>query len=541
MCRTGTPGSHLHQMVLLSLILSQRQEPAKARPFGRKLVSPAAGQGGGGAGKPRPSWLCLLRCRCHVIQSPLICPQSDCEEEELFIFQRDQTTLIPDLSEELAEDCAGPWVTPSGFPPEPAVHVEPTPEPWRDYSPRLRESASLEGRAPGGPLQSCGQSSSHLRMPVEAAAWQEDEGGKSFNTSASQSGSQGPQGQATLPPGEAALQTEGPGAASGAPAGSDSTNHRSLRRERRKMIERDILHKVTRSARHPACQDPSPVEETPRDTAEKPPEGPQRGLPMRSLQQLEEWDLDQVLQSLTGREDDQGDGTPGATCWAADHLEGQGLTLNPDHAEPSTQDRLMERLVLLCARQSRASPSARRAPADTPQDKQQEAGSRCISRELGFQTLAENMRLRGPAEPPSIFIDLRPTKPSDQGSLDSSSSSSSNSEEEEEEEAAAQRDPKGPMRLRDCTGKSQLLQQLRAFQKATAEPQLPAGKDPSNQKAQGPGDTAGSSPVEKQHCTLWAERQSTQARHPEGSLGALGDPLGAGPAREDLVPALGQL
>lgn len=295
---------------------------------------------------------------------------SDCEEEELFIFQRDQTTLIPDLSEELAEDCAGPWVTPSGFPPEPAVHVEPTPEPWRDYSPRLRESASLEGRAPGGPLQSCGQSSSHLRMPVEAAAWQEDEGGKSFNTSASQSGSQGPQGQATLPPGEAALQTEGPGAASGAPAGSDSTNHRSLRRERRKMIERDILHKVTRSARHPACQDPSPVEETPRDTAEKPPEGPQRGLPMRSLQQLEEWDLDQVLQSLTGREDDQGDGTPGATCWAADHLEGQ------DHAEPSTQDRLMERLVLLCARQSRASPSARRAPADTPQDKQQEAGSR---------------------------------------------------------------------------------------------------------------------------------------------------------------------
>ncbi|XP_047636569.1 dynein axonemal assembly factor 8 isoform X2 [Phacochoerus africanus] len=462
---------------------------------------------------------------------------SDCEEEELFIFQRDQTTLIPDLSEELAEDPAGPWVTPSGFPPEPAVHVEPTPEPWRDCSPRLGESTSLEGRAPGGPLQSCGQSSSHLRMPVEAAAWQEDEGGRSFNTSASQSGSQGPQGQATLPPGEAALQTEGPGAASGAPAGSNSTNRRGLRRERRKMIKRDILHKVTGSARHPACQDPSPVEETPRDTAEKPPEGPQRGLPMHSLQQLEEWDLDQVLQSLTGREDDQGDGAPGATCCAADHLEGQ------DHAEPNTQDRLMERLVLLCARQSRASPSARRAPADMPQDKQQEAGSRCVSRELGFQTLAENVRLRGPAEPPTIFIDLRPTKPSDQGSLDSSSSSSSssNSEEEEEEEAAAQRDPKGPTRLRYCTGKSQLLQQLRAFQKATAQPQLLAGEGPSNQKAQGPGDTAGSSPVEKQHCTLWAERQSTQARHPEGSLGALGDPLGAGTAREDLVPALGQL
>uniref|UniRef100_A0A8D1M559 Dynein axonemal assembly factor 8 n=1 Tax=Sus scrofa TaxID=9823 RepID=A0A8D1M559_PIG len=282
---------------------------------------------------------------------------SDCEEEELFIFQRDQTTLIPDLSEELAEDCAGPWVTPSGFPPEPAVHVEPTPEPWRDYSPRLRESASLEGRAPGGPLQSCGQSSSHLRMPVEAAAWQEDEGGKSFNTSASQSGSQGPQGQATLPPGEAALQTEGPGAASGAPAGSDSTNHRSLRRERRKMIERDILHKVTRSARHPACQDPSPVEETPRDTAEKPPEGPQRGLPMRSLQQLEEWDLDQVLQSLTGREDDQGDGTPGATCWAADHLEGQA----PAPAPPTARRRKRRRRQLRETRRAQCGSGTARA------------------------------------------------------------------------------------------------------------------------------------------------------------------------------------
>uniref|UniRef100_A0A8D1DVQ8 Dynein axonemal assembly factor 8 n=1 Tax=Sus scrofa TaxID=9823 RepID=A0A8D1DVQ8_PIG len=282
---------------------------------------------------------------------------SDCEEEELFIFQRDQTTLIPDLSEELAEDCARPWVTPSGFPPEPAVHVEPTPEPWRDYSPRLRESASLEGRAPGGPLQSCGQSSSHLRMPVEAAAWQEDEGGKSFNTSASQSGSQGPQGQATLPPGEAALQTEGPGAASGAPAGSDSTNHRSLRRERRKMIERDILHKVTRSARHPACQDPSPVEETPRDTAEKPPEGPQRGLPMRSLQQLEEWDLDQVLQSLTGREDDQGDGTPGATCWAADHLEGQA----PAPAPPTARRRKRRRRQLRETRRAQCGSGTARA------------------------------------------------------------------------------------------------------------------------------------------------------------------------------------
>lgn len=54
----------------------------------------------------------------RLTQSLLICPQSDREDEELFIFQRNQTALIPDLSEELADDPAGAWVTSSGCPPE---------------------------------------------------------------------------------------------------------------------------------------------------------------------------------------------------------------------------------------------------------------------------------------------------------------------------------------------------------------------------------------------------------------------------------------
>lgn len=55
---------------------------------------------------------------CRVIPE-LSCPQSDCGEEELFIYQRNQTTLIPDLSEELAEDPDGAWVAPANrSPPE---------------------------------------------------------------------------------------------------------------------------------------------------------------------------------------------------------------------------------------------------------------------------------------------------------------------------------------------------------------------------------------------------------------------------------------
>ncbi|XP_057344010.1 uncharacterized protein LOC130679404 [Manis pentadactyla] len=76
----------------------------------------------------------------------------------------------------------------------------------------------------------------------------------------------------------------------------------------------------------------------------------------------------------------------------------------------------MERLALLCATQSRAPSSAGKVPADMPQGtKQQEAGSRCASVGPG-PVLAAGRRLRSPAEPPTVFIDLRPAEPADLGS-----------------------------------------------------------------------------------------------------------------------------
>ncbi|KAM7148958.1 dynein axonemal assembly factor 8 [Molossus nigricans] len=413
---------------------------------------------------------------------------SECGEEELFIYQRNQSTLIPDLSEELAEDPDEAWVAPANSSPlEPCVvPVEFSAQPWGERNARMKE-----GGDPGQPLESSGESSSLLRMPEETPTWQEcDLGDMSLNTKGSLSPPWGPQGEATLCLPKRDLRTD-PNAASWAWEGSDSAKQRALRRERRKMIERDLLHKVTGGAWDPACSDHSQVKEMPCEAAVAdprpgtPPQGPQEGLLVLSLQQLEEWDLDHVLQSLAGEEKDQGDRAPGEVWWAADRLQGQ------DHAEPSTQDRLMEQLTLLCATQSRASSSVWKVPADMPQDKQLEARSRCALPEL-VQAKLSQCWLRSPAEPPTTFIDLRPTEPSDQGSLKSSSSSSSDSEEAGGEETAALRDQQGPAWLRDCTGKSQLLQQLRAFRKGMAQPQLPASKGPSSQKAQAPGDTAGS-------------------------------------------------
>ncbi|XP_010838721.1 PREDICTED: uncharacterized protein C16orf71 homolog [Bison bison bison] len=67
---------------------------------------------------PNP-WDAILEAVKHQLPSlDSDSSASDCEDEELFIFQRNQTVLIPDLSEELADDPAGAWVTSSGSPPE---------------------------------------------------------------------------------------------------------------------------------------------------------------------------------------------------------------------------------------------------------------------------------------------------------------------------------------------------------------------------------------------------------------------------------------
>ncbi|XP_059549016.1 dynein axonemal assembly factor 8 isoform X2 [Myotis daubentonii] len=460
------------------------------KDVGPSLPSPWASQMG--------PWEAILEAvREHLPSLDSDSSLSDCGEEELFIYQRNQTTLIPDLSEELAEDPDGAWVAPANrSPPEPlVVPVEFSAEPWGEWNVRMKE-----GKDPGQPLESGGESSS-LRMPEETPTWQEgDLGDMSFNTKGSPSPPWGPQGEATLCLSEEDLRMD-PNAVPCVQKGSDSANRRALRKERRKMIERDFLHKVTWGARGPTCSDHSQVKETPCESASTGPrpgtssQGPREGLPVLSLEPLEEWDLDHILQSLAGQEDDRGDGAPRGVWWAADHLQG------PDHAEPSAQDRLMEQLTLLCAKQFRASSSAWKVPADMrPDNEQLKARSRCALIELSQR------RLRNPAEPPTIFIDLRPTEPSDQGPLESfssgssSSSSSSDSEEAGEEETAARRDWQGPGGLWDCTGKSQLLQQLRAFRKGVALPQWPANKVPRSKKA--PEDTAGSGAGRKQHVTL---------------------------------------
>ncbi|XP_037056688.1 uncharacterized protein C16orf71 homolog isoform X2 [Peromyscus leucopus] len=240
--------------------------------------------------------------------------------------------------------------------------------------------------------------------------------------------------------------------------------------------------------------------------------------PRSGQKQLEDWDLDYILQSLPGRQDSQGDSAPRTAWWLAERYQNQG------HTSGLSQDTILEQLALLCATQSRVCNHTWKVPVDKPQDpEEQEARSR--------SAWAESRRLK--TEPPTIFLDLRQTEPSEpqaRQSQESSEHSSSDSEEADVETAGPGQGPSSQER-RDCTGKSQLLQQLRAFRKGAVPSHRPTSDSPRGQKAQAPEDT-GSHTRRKKHIKLGAGKQKALD---------LGDPLGTQPSREVLLPATGQL
>lgn len=402
---------------------------------------------------------------------------SDCEEEEPFIFQRNQPVLIPDLTEELAEDLVGvdeseTWVTTGrSSSPEPLlVPGRLAIEPRSEWMVRSKDLAHQERRGPGWSCQSCVKSSPILVDAEEAPTWLEGRG--------SQSPPWCSQGEGATFPLEGKLKTE--------PSDTDfknSAKRRALRRERRKMIETEILQKVTQAAQSPACGDQGQVAELgPRPEATS--EQSREGRPVLSLKQLEGWDLDYILQSLPGQQGSQGDSASRSAWWLADHCQDQGHSTGP------SQDVLLEQLSLLCATQSRVRHPTWKVSADKLQDtEEQVAGIRSASAEAGSQTervqkRAESRRLK--TEPPTVFLDLRQTEPSEPQEHQSQESSehSSSESEEEEVESAGSIPVASSWEQRYCTGKSQLLQQLRAFRKGTVPPQLSARDSPGDQKAQ---------------------------------------------------------
>uniref|UniRef100_A0A5F8H3K0 Dynein axonemal assembly factor 8 n=1 Tax=Monodelphis domestica TaxID=13616 RepID=A0A5F8H3K0_MONDO len=356
---------------------------------------------------------------------------SDSEDGELFIFQRDEENLIPDLTEELADDPDIQFL-------ESVTNTE------KNWNERIKDSAIFEGK----------DASEFL---VVRPAFEDTE----------------------------EISSE-----------SDSTSIKVIRKERRKMIEKNILHKEIKM---------SPLENLNRRQFIKPEihessesvgieekmPAKHEGLTLQYLEKLEEWDLDKILQNLEAQKG-QGKRKTGATYWKVpSSFKGRGsLTSN-------SQEKLMEQLVALCAKQSQNTlPIPREKPSDKllypMEDQIQSRSSWCRSPLTPGQSqdMAKDTKLKWPVEPPTVFIDLRQPEPKKSVLLPLSDYrfqnqedelSSSDSSTENEEETPDVRDEKGSrkrmsQRKRDQTGKSYLLQQLRAFQRETAEARGPETK-----------------------------------------------------------------
>ncbi|XP_072791635.1 dynein axonemal assembly factor 8 isoform X1 [Taeniopygia guttata] len=369
---------------------------------------------------------------------------SDCEsDEELFIFQRDLPNLIPDLSEELMrfslEDSQEQQIQ------------ETERLPWEIWKRNL-ESFDFQEETDGAQI-----------IAKEDVQMIED-------------GAPEPASQTEeMPSQKRAVLEESP---------SDSTDHLEeeemgrtqakekvnswlntavsvgelySKEERKKLIETKILTKIL-------------VEPSPKQDVKPPSHGINNSLgrfakdetssaeylgevtPL-SLQNIEKWDVDKNLEEL----EQQGDKT--RAFFPADYE-----TFRRKH-----EDEFMEKLGGLCARQSRAvsppcgRPSAKLCSFQGQQDNKDVALLSSPPSSLRMS----RMSFQGLPKPATVYIDLRDAEPQKSVTVPEEEQSASDSSSAEEETVEIK--DEAERRMRNCSGKSLLLQQLRAAHKEALE------------------------------------------------------------------------
>ncbi|XP_039348466.1 uncharacterized protein C16orf71 homolog isoform X2 [Mauremys reevesii] len=397
---------------------------------------------------------------------------SDCDEDgELFIFQRDLPNLIPDLSEELTDLSPG----------DPDMQ-------------QILESVGHSRETWNGDLES---SDLQKEIDVTQAVGRENvplvrDQTPAFANLTEETSSQ--QRAVLADPTDQTLrgkelgnekdrETEGfwtnKVLSMKEPYFLDANNSQ----ERRKMIETKILSKVTLEAPSgdggkSELKTKSPLEtisdnleritkaenEQGATSAEHP-----RGLMLFSLQDIEKWDLDKILEDLEEQKDSR------------THSE-EPVLPSKDHKALTarSQSRLMEKLEELCAKQSKALSPRHRKPLATLAHFQEHQGDQ---KEVIFLPPPQSCRsmdmpeLQCTAEPPTVYIDLRDAKPHRSALPSVENQSLNDSSTEDEEDTTVKDEQKTKERMQDssqgpwdCTGKSLLLQQLRNFRKEASQP-----------------------------------------------------------------------
>ncbi|XP_038007546.1 uncharacterized protein C16orf71 homolog isoform X2 [Motacilla alba alba] len=375
---------------------------------------------------------------------------SDCEsDEELFIFQRDLPNLIPDLSEELMmfslEDCQEQLIQ------------ETERLPWETWNGDL-ESFDFQEETDGAQIiakedvqmikdEAPEPASQTEEMPSQKRAVLEES--PSDSTDHLEEKETG--------------RTQAKERANSWPNRAVSVQELYSKEERRKLIETKILSKI--------LVEPSPKQDVRpasrginsslgRLAKEETSSAERLGeVTHLSFQNIKKWDVDKNLEEL----EQQGDKTRAEVAFfPADY----------ETFRRRCEDELMERLGELCARQSRAvsppcgRPSAKLCSFQGQQDNEDVALLSFPPSSLRMG----RMSFQGLPKPATVYIDLRDAEPPKSVTVpeeEQSASDSSSSSEEEEETVTIQ--DEAERRMRNCSGKSLLLQQLRAARKEALE------------------------------------------------------------------------
>ncbi|XP_013907919.1 PREDICTED: uncharacterized protein C16orf71 homolog [Thamnophis sirtalis] len=363
------------------------------------------------------------------------------EDGELFLFQRDQSNLIPDLTEELED-----------LPLEESYFQETFSfmrHPQETWNEDLRRSVfQNEGIPPSKPK---GGLLLDLRSQNEDEPRQDAISSLEISINEQQL--------------DEAISRVTPGKVWD---GSEE--------ERRKLIETKILSKAPlrplSGSGSPESQnknDGGRTAEVKKEDAVFSAEHPQ-GLTLFHFKDIEKWDLDKLLKKLEKQNK--------ATSWPG---EAESPSLSREHFRAVTQSKLMAKLEELSRKQSKAflSPWQKRPPKSPCLDKCQ--GD---ARDLSVLAPIKNGQSWIPAalcvpEPPTVYIDLRGTlsQKVESWTDETESLSDSSSDDEEDIKGTTQSKEEGrmdefslPSRYsKNCTGKCSLLQQLRTFRKQMSQ------------------------------------------------------------------------
>ncbi|XP_065501125.1 dynein axonemal assembly factor 8 [Caloenas nicobarica] len=370
---------------------------------------------------------------------------SDCESDgELFIFQREQPNLIPDLSEELMEFSLE----------DSNVQVHP----WEIWNEDL-ESFGVQIKTDGAQViakddvQMIKDETPNLASHTEDISSQKGAGfEESFADSTDHVEEKELDRKQARERGNSWLKT------------ALSVEELDSQKERRKLIETKILSKIILEP-SPGCPEldvepPShgisnslerfSKEETSSDDS-------LQELTNLSLRNIEKWDLDKILEELEQRKDNT-------------HAEVAFSPPEHDTFRIRSENQLMKKLEELCARQSRTVSPLCRWPSSKLSSFQEQQENK---KDMAFLSASQSsrrmdMRLEYPPEPVTVYMDLRDAKPQKSVTSPDEKLSASDSSSEEEETMTVKDEAERRIR-RNCSGKSLLLQQLRATQKEASE------------------------------------------------------------------------